>query len=94
MIAVSPNVASSELSGDTENRESSHWTCHAQHEEDRDDEHQRQQRIHAADARQLVAQVRSEKGEAEMREVDDVQQSPRQADAQAEQSVQAADEHT
>ncbi len=53
---------------------------------------ERQQRIDAADARQLVAQIRREEREAEMREVDDVQQPPAQAEAEPEQAVQAADE--
>ncbi len=65
---------------------------HAQCEEQRDDQRERGQRIHAADAGQLIAHVRGEECQPEVREVDDVQQPPRQAEAHPQQPVHAADE--
>ena len=79
MIAVSPNVASSELSGDTAIARQQPLHGDAEQEEQRHDQRERQQRIDAADARELVAEVRREEREREMREVDDVQQAPRSA---------------
>src|SRR5205085_10190090 len=52
----------------------------------------RDERVDLSDARELIADVRREEREAEVREVDVVQQPPRQAKAQPQQPVQRADE--
>jgi hypothetical protein len=63
----------------------------ADREEQRHDHDQREQRVHAH-RRHLVAQVGGEERECEVRQVDQPQQPPRQAQAEPEQAVEGADE--
>ena len=91
-ITVSPNVTSSELNGLTRKRAKTHWIATP---------------ISAnagtmitsvasgsIDMRQLVAQIRREEREREMREVDLAQQAPGKAQPEAQQPVQRADEQS
>ena len=53
---------------------------------------ERDERVHSAHRRELVAHVGRKEREPEVREIDDVQQPPGEAEAHPEQAVEAADE--